>query len=333
MLHGQQIFLVVDESDIGGKRFFNTLVGTIDNPEKTYLLDCRICNTNANHQYVVHLIDNLLREFAVEREDFCLLLSDAARYMTAAGNVLKELYPRLLHVTCVSHLFHNCAEKIRGKYSNVDNLIARVKAVVVKNKERKNSFRGIGIPPEPIVTRWASWLKAAIYYADNLPQVRRIVNEFTGEGLLVAKAKESLMDPNLTENLLSIKRDYESLIGLVENSEKTRYNMVSAYNDLMEVNFGVDSCNLKLYLNKRLNNNADLKFIATLSRDDISPSQYQLLQNCQASSASVERSFSMLKKLLAKDRPFNDENVQKYFMVYYNSSQEINDDYRTPWYS
>ena len=152
------------------------------------------------------------------------------------------------------------------------------------------------------------------------------MNEFTGEGLLVAKAKESLMDPNLTKNLLSIKRDYEPLIGLVENSEKTRYNMVSAYNDLMEVNFGVDSCNLKLYLNKRLNNNADLKFIATLSRDDISPSQYQLLQNCQASSASVERSFLMLKKLLAKDRPFNDENVQKYFMVYYNSSQEINDD-------
>ena len=114
---------------------------------------------NAIHQYVVHLFDNLLKEYFIERNNLCLLLSDAARYMTAAGNVLKELYPWLLHVTCISHFFHNCAEKISRKYSNVDNLITRIKASIVKNKERKNGFRAIGIPPELVVTRWESYLK------------------------------------------------------------------------------------------------------------------------------------------------------------------------------
>ena len=36
---------------------------------------------------------------------------------------------------------------------------------------------------------------------------------------------------------------------------------------------------------------------------------HHMLQNSQHTSASVERSFSMLKKLLAKNRNFNVENV------------------------
>ena len=47
-------------------------------------------------------------------------------------------------------------------------------------------------------------------------------------------------------------------------------------------------------------------------QEDISPAVCHMLQNSQPTSASVERSFSMLKKLLAKDRNFKVENVQQY---------------------
>lgn len=284
-------------------------------------MDCRICDVTVNHQYVVHMIDDLLREYDVQRNNFSLLLSDAARYMTAAGNLLKELYPTLLHVTCVSHLLHNCAEKVRAKFTNVDNLIAKIKAAIVKNNNRKNQFRGIGIPPTPVITRWGSWLKAAIYYADNLPQVRSIVNSFTGDGLLVHNAKESLNDVDLDASLLAIKKDYCCLIDLIEKSENTKYNIISAYNDLCNISLGNDSCRINAYLRKRLLTNSDLITIAKLLRTDISPSQYIALQNCQATSASVERSFSMLKNMLGKNRPFNDENIAKYFIAYYNNAQ------------
>ena len=46
-----------------------------------------------------------------------------------------------------------------------------------------------------------------------------------------------------------------------------------------------------------------------MERQDISPTVYYMLQNSQSTSASVERSFSMFKKLLAKDRNFKVENV------------------------
>ena len=46
-----------------------------------------------------------------------------------------------------------------------------------------------------------------------------------------------------------------------------------------------------------------------MEKQDISPAMYHMLQNSRPTSASVERSFSMLKKLLTKDRSFNVENV------------------------
>ena len=69
----------------------------------------------------------------------------------------------------------------------MDELIARVKAATVKNRTRKALSDDIGLPPEPVVTRWGSWLSAALYYSSHLPRVREIVNNFEGNGLLVQR--------------------------------------------------------------------------------------------------------------------------------------------------
>ena len=72
---------------------------------------------------------------------FYLLLPDTAKHMIAAGITLKSLYPKLFHVTCVAHLLHNCAMKIKSHFEAVDQLIAKVKAVTIKNKpDRQNSL-------------------------------------------------------------------------------------------------------------------------------------------------------------------------------------------------
>ena len=57
-----------------------------------------------------------------------------------------------------------------------------------------------------------------------------------------------------------------------------------------------------------------------MERQDISPTVYDMLQNSQPTSASVERSFSMLKKLLAKDKNFKVENVRHYMILHFNAS-------------
>ena len=63
----------------------------------------------------LHTVNDILRQIKIKRENFSLCLTDAARYMSSAGKTLKELYPSLMHVTCVAHLLHNCAMRVRAQ--------------------------------------------------------------------------------------------------------------------------------------------------------------------------------------------------------------------------
>jgi len=128
--------------------------------------------------------------------------------MLAAGAILKSLYPTLFHVTCVAHVLHNCVMKVRSHFEDVDQLIAKVKLVTVKNKIRQANFSTIGCPPQPVFTRWGSWLNATLYYAKDLPEVKAIVESFEGSDVLVTQAKVSLQTTGLASERLKIKDQY-----------------------------------------------------------------------------------------------------------------------------
>ena len=176
----KMIFLVVDESTLSGTQYLNILVGSLETPHTSYLYDCQPLSCAPNSDSITQAVDDAVRSLATNRNSFCLLLSDAARYMVAAGTILKSLYPNLFHVTCIAHLLHNCAMKVKSHFQDVDQLIAKVKAATVKNKTRQAKFAAIGYPPQPVITRWGSWLNAALYYAKNLPEVKAIVDSFEG---------------------------------------------------------------------------------------------------------------------------------------------------------
>ena len=55
-------------------------------------------------------------------------------------------------------------------FKNIDKVIATIKAAAIKNKDRKKDFHDAGRPssPDPVITRWATWLRAALYYSENL---------------------------------------------------------------------------------------------------------------------------------------------------------------------
>ena len=57
----------------------------------------------------------------------------------------------------------------------------------------------------------------------------------------------------------------------------------------------------------------------SLEKSDISPTVYSLIQYYQPTSASMQRSFSMLQKLLDKDRNFPIENIKYYLILHFNA--------------
>ena len=113
-----------------------------------------------------------------------------------------------MHVTCVVHLLHYCAARVRAIFKNVDDVTATTKAATIKNKDRKNDFREASLPSPsvPVITRWATWLRAALRNSKNLPAVRTIVNNRTGEGLFVSRAKEAINVDDLVPDLVCINQ-------------------------------------------------------------------------------------------------------------------------------
>ena len=85
---------------------------------------------------------------------------------------------------------------------------------------------------------------------------------------------------------------------------------------MKKMQFDDDPRAIKDYIKKRLSN-SDLETIINCTNFTIDPTSYALLQKAQPTSA-VERSFSMLSKLLRKDRNCEVKNVKKYVMLYYN---------------
>ena len=94
------------------------------------------------------------------------MLSDAVKYMVAADTTLKSLYPKLLHMICAVNLLHHCATKVKTHFEDVDQLITKAKSATVKNKTRQANLPTIGCLPQPVITKWESWLNAALYYAE-----------------------------------------------------------------------------------------------------------------------------------------------------------------------
>ena len=88
---------------------------------------------------------------------------------------------------------------------------------------------------------------------------------------------------------------------------------------IQELDCGEDTCNINQYIKKRMQNN-EISEIINMERQDISLAVYHMLQNSQPTSVSIERSFSMMKKLLTKDRNFKVENVRHYMILHFNAS-------------
>ena len=180
LLRDKKLFLIVDEAEIAKQKYTSVLVSSLDGPNQTFLVDCHLLDSgsNVNSSIILHTVDDILRQLEIKRENFSLFLTDAARYMSLTGMTLKELYPSLMHVTCVAHLLHNCAMRVRAHFKNIDKIIATIKVATTNKDRREKDFHDAGLPspPNPVITRWATWLRAALYYSKNLPDVRTIVN-------------------------------------------------------------------------------------------------------------------------------------------------------------
>jgi hypothetical protein len=129
-----------------------------------------------------------------------LFVSDAAPYMIKAAKALQLLYPKMIHVTCLAHTLHRVAEEVRGRYPEVDQLIANRKKIFIKSPLQVQKFKEeapkLPLPPQPIVTHWGTWLDAA-----NYSEIEKIFSKFDTKDSSSVKSVQELFSVTMSRNL------------------------------------------------------------------------------------------------------------------------------------
>lgn len=111
----------IDETtDVQGRYIANVIVGTLEknNAGNIFLLNSEELE-KANHSTISKLFDrsmSILWPAGIQHDNVLLFLSDAAPYMVKSGEVLKSLYSKMIHVTCVVNGLHRVAEEVRSQF-------------------------------------------------------------------------------------------------------------------------------------------------------------------------------------------------------------------------
>jgi len=345
---GKKIWVSIDETtDSLGRYVANVVIGTLetDGPGQTFLLNSEVL-TKANHSTISKLFDNsmhLLWPEEVRHDDVLLFLSDAAPYMVKSGKSIQVFYPKVIHVTCIVHGLHLIAEKIRANYCKVDKVIANVKKVFLKAPYRVAIFKDkapdISLPPAPILTRWGTWIKAAVYYCEHLEIIKNVVDSFNKEDAIsIANSQKYFSEASLAANLIFIKSNFGFLPGKITSLEAKNISLSHAIDEVQSINLklgqvpGPIGKNVKEKMNDVLKKNIGYQNLVRISNilngeetsmdelpENLNINDLVYFKYAPVNSVDVERSFSMFKVLLADNRQsFQFENLKKHLIVQCN---------------
>ncbi|XP_060837117.1 uncharacterized protein LOC132919483 [Rhopalosiphum padi] len=325
------IWIAVDETtDINGRYVANLLVGILksNHPTRSFLLTCKVLE-KTNHSTVARFVNDglkLLWPLGGNDEKVLLMLSDAAPYMVKTGQSLKVFYPNLIHVTCAAHMLNRVAEKVREMYPDVNSLINNIKKVFLKAPYHVQVYKellpDIPLPPEPVLTRWGTWLEAAVFNCDHFQGLKKVIEELSKQkspSQSILKCKSVLELKTVENELIFIKTHFLMLITAIKNLEKSNVTLVDSIN-LIESTIvklqqipGENGEKIKIKIEQLQQKNQGLTILKNVAKmlkgnneiqfvDNFSPTMVTDLQYAPVTSVDVERSFSTYKNILTDRR-------------------------------
>ena len=343
-IRGKPIWISMDETtDVTGRYVAHTVVGTLETVEsRSFLLHAEhLEKTNAStitQAFINALM--ILWPAGLEHDKVLLFTTDGAAYMKSAGNTLKAIFPKMLHVTCATHALHRIAEEVRIMFPNVDKLVANGKKIFLKSASRATVFRetapGIPLPPQPILTRWGSWIRGAIYYAENFEAFSSVVDNLDPrEASSIHIVQELTRSKPPDADLAYIRTNFASLPPAIERLEKQGRPLVDSLavfndtlQDLRKIS-GDRGDKIRSKIDSVLRRNPDLKVLERISglingssdENDLqyTPMELSSMKFAPITSVDVERSFSRLKHTLNDRRQsLTFENLKHLLIVHCN---------------
>jgi hypothetical protein len=272
------------------------------------------------------------------------MVSDAVAYMIKAASNLKIFYTNLIHCTCLAHGLNRVAETIRLQFPLVNALISQGKKIFLKAPLRVQIFKekmpGIPLPPQPVLTRWGTWLDAAMYYADNFEGFKEVVLDFSeSTSQSIKDCQTVLKNQEIKQNLAFLKANYKFVSTTIKKLESTGPTLVEAVEIINNFQIAVSRVPGRVgkfvttKLNEVLSKNTGYKVLENISNIfkgdivenfEVEVSLVAKFKYAPLTSVDVERSFSHFKNLLSdRRRSFSVQNIEKHLIIacYKNKSE------------
>lgn len=197
----------------------------------------------------------------------------------------------------------------------------------------------VPLPPEPVITRWGTWLNAAMFYADHFETFKNVVENLDDDAISVGKLK-SLVNNNVVKcGLAFLKLHLSELTTKLTNLEESKsqlLNSLSIFSEIENILINIPGPHGKIIKDKFtyvLDKNDGFKTIKTYSEVmagnlnvhldiNITPSYLNCFKYAPITSVDVERSFSLYKYILSNRRyNFKEHNLEMYIIINFNSEK------------
>lgn len=306
------------------------------------LLNCDIVETANAQQISTCVLQSLelLWPDGIDENRFLVLASDGAAYMGVAGRLLKDFFPKLLHINCAAHGLNLIAESVRHLYPECNTIVGDTKSIFLKAPTRvrllEEMFPDLALPPAVCITRWGTWLGAAQYYMDNFDEIHEVINALPDQGNdKLPRVKAAFNLPGIHDEFVSIYQNYGILVDVLERLQSSFISLSEALALVESVNTAFEnepevpqsirnryhaiftdkaSFQLLRAINECISTNSQdvPEGLNNWNIDNVHSLRHAVITTCD-----VERSFSMYKAVLRWNRQsFQFRNLRKYFIVH-----------------
>lgn len=87
----------------------------------------------------------------------------------------------------------------------------------------------LALPPEPVITRWGTWIEAALFYSEHLQDFKAVLETFDPkEALSIRSGLRALESPTLVAHLTFIRAFYSRLPAVVHALESRDRSLVDS---------------------------------------------------------------------------------------------------------
>lgn len=344
-ISSKYIWVSADETtDIKGRCVVNVVVGLLsaENTSQQYLVSSvfrETVNAEMIYEIVKRGLNNVIDN---DVSKVLLFISDAASVMLKTGKLLQEHFPNMLHVTCLAHALHRVCEFIRDSFPDINSLISCFKKILLKAPSRVSLYKeicpNIPLPPQPVITRWGTWLQAVFFFSEHFDRLKVFISNLSEDALSITQCK-GLITKTTLQSELNFLATYFSCLPETIKFLETRNLQLSVAMEKFESTL-LHLKNVKWPLQDKFNHkidcvikrNPNLQTLKQISLNNFNDYE-TALKYCDfvphfsfapVTSCDVERSFSRFKDLLTSKRSnFTEDNLEKYAVIQtYFSNEE-----------